>query len=238
MFFKKKSIDSQVKIFTENKGISQIPECQPRAAYHFFPDWFKKIPRYTDHKYSKGTIKNCPVFAEYMTQGFIVPMWCDTKISVDERGEVHIDSALPEIRWDVHPNFQYLDFLPESSCPSEFVTLKALCPWFVKTPKKYSCYQQLLYYHFNNNYEILPGSINTDYHHEINQQVLVRKGTEFIIERGTPFAWYIPYNRNNLDYVTRLATNEDSLDIKRSIYDIKTKFSGAYKERFKKIKEN
>jgi hypothetical protein len=236
MFFKKKSNDNLVKIFTENKGISQIPEAQPRPAYHFFPNWFKNVPKFTEHENSKGTIKNCPVFAEYLTQGVVIPMWCDTKISVDENGNTNIESALREMRWEQHPDFQYLDFLPESANANNYVTLKAICPWFIKTPAGFSSYQNQMYYHFNDNYQILPGSIHTDYHHEINLQILVKKGTEFIIERGTPFAWYVPYKREKLDYVSRLATIEDSLDIKRSLYDIRSKFSNAYKERIKKLK--
>jgi len=215
----------EVEIFTGHKGLAQIPECQPRPAHQFFPEWFKEVPKHPEK--GKGTIKNCPVFAEYLTQGFVIPMWCDTVIRNQGEG-VEIHSSMNEFRWEVHPNFQYLDYLPEHARDRNYLTLKALCPWYIRTPPGYSVYQSDMYYHFNTDFTILPGTINTDYHRQINQQVLVDQDREIFIPRGAPFAWYIPYKREKYNYTTRIATEEDELDILRSESDTRSKFTGSY----------
>ena len=57
-----------------------------------------------------------------------------------------------------------------------------------------------MYYDFNSLFEVLPGIIWSDRHHEINQQMLMKRYGEFTIKRGTPLAMYVPYERNKYSY--------------------------------------
>jgi hypothetical protein len=93
-----------------------------------------------------------------------------------------------------------------------------------------------LFYHFNRNFTILPGTIQTDVHHKINQQVLFHtKKKEIVIERGTPFALYIPYKRETLDFEVIMQGKEEEKDLIVSDLHINTKFSGGYKNKAEKF---
>ena len=49
----------------------------------------------------------------------------------------------------------------------------------------WSVWQLPMYYDFNPLFEVLPGIIWSDRHHEINQQMLMKRYGEFTIKRGT-----------------------------------------------------
>ena len=81
----KKKINPEMRIVTDHLGLYQIEECIPKSGNHFFPPWLKNVKKkLTNEEVDKGTIKNCPVVPEYLTQGAVIPMWCDTKIYADD----------------------------------------------------------------------------------------------------------------------------------------------------------
>jgi hypothetical protein len=56
----------------------------------------------------------------------------------------------------------------------------------------------------------MPGVIDTDIYHEINQQVLYHgNGQEVTIKKGDPFVMYIPFKREKNDYSIRYQTSQD-----------------------------
>ena len=109
------------------------------------------------------------------------------------------------------------------------MVLKALCPWHVKTPKGWSMWQLPMYYDFNPIFEVLPGTIWTDVHHEINQQMMMKRYGEFVIKRGTPLALYVPFERKKYDYVIQGPTPETLSWREESFMKANTKFKGGYK---------
>ena len=43
-------------------------------AKDYIPDWWKRVERMINSNIdNKGTVRNCPSFPEYITQGFVVP---------------------------------------------------------------------------------------------------------------------------------------------------------------------
>ena len=217
---------------------SSLDYLWPQPASNYFPEWFKQVPRdvdlpnYENNPFgNKGaTIKKCPVFPEFMTQGFIIPMWVDFKIIINPDLSYNYSCPIQDekMHWDCHPNGQFIDWLPEKEKDKWAVSLKASCPWKIKTPPGWSTYQFPLFYHFNE-WTVLPGSIRTDHHYDINQQVLFPKsliGQEIFIPRGTPFAWYIPYKRTNLKQ-QKIELNW--LDTNASWFASSSKFENGYK---------
>ena len=84
-----------------------------------------------------------------------------------------------------------------------------------------------LFYNFNENYSILPGVIDTDIHHDVNQQVLHHsEQQEIFIKRGDPFALYIPFKRTKYDLVVSAATEKDIKYFKQKIFNYATKSMG------------
>lgn len=231
-FLKRKK--SLIEMWTTVEGLTEIPECLPRPANKFIPDWLKKMKTSFDSHKDVGTIKNCPVVPEYLTQGYIIPMWCDTILKVDKDANCEWETSSSEFSWSIHSNYQCIDHLPKTE--KQYVVFKANCPWHIRTPKGYSCYQNPLFYHFNEDYDVMPGSIQTDIHCQINQQILVERNTEIFIPRGTPFAWYIPYKREEYDFECTEMNEEKSRISKKNALTFSTKFRSSYNIMLKESK--
>jgi hypothetical protein len=235
--FKKKS--NNIQFISIINGIENIEECLPKPAKNFIPQWFKDIPSVAD-----TSVKVCPSFPDYFSQGYVLPMWCDVKLKNDgESWSWQTPDAV--FSWSSHDNNQFLDYTKPNfnGIDANFV-FKAECPWRVITPPGWSVLQLPLFYHFNKEWSVMPGIIDTDIHHEINQQVLYHcNNKEIIIKRGDPFVLYIPFKRSNkLKHEIRYKNEEDNKKFNSNLFDIVTKFrpNGIYRkkqrERDKKIK--
>ena len=208
-------------------GVDKVTPILP--AKEFIPDWWKKVERMIDNKLdNKGTVRNCPSFPEYITQGFVVPLWCDLHL------EVHHDSwkwKSPEklFTFNNHPGEQFRDWLPKHVQDNTSMVLKPNCPWRVKTPPGWSVWQLPMIYHYNPVFETLPGIIWSDIHHEINQQMLIKQYGEFFIPRGTPLAMYVPYERNKYTYDVSGPNVKNAAWANTAHLHVRSKFKGGYK---------
>lgn len=214
-------------------GLSEIPEICPQPSNHFIPKWWKELPKVEPFPTTQ-TVKVCPSFPDFFSQGVVLPMWADTILSFDkESGDYswivgRPDSTNP-FSMSIHGNQQFLDYvIPTFHGKPGHIIFKADCPWKLITPKGYSVLQLPLYYHFNNDFSVLPGIIHTDVHHELNQQIVYYgDSTGVVIKRGTPLVQYIPFKRTDYQISARDATQDDlNLFLKKSI-NIFTKFVGT-----------
>ena len=79
----------------------------------------------------------------------------------------------------------------------------------------------------------MSGVIDTEKHHEINQQIVQKKDGTINIKRGTPLCMYLPFKRESFNFEVVLETQELwSVRIK-DFWNLWTKHTGAYKERQK-----
>ena len=175
------------------EGLESIEKTLPKPAKYFIPEWFKNIP-----STSPMSVKKCPSFPDYFSQGYIVPMWSDVLLTQKEN---QFSWQVPEssFDWDFHSNDQLIDHkkINFNGVEGQFV-FKAICPWRIITPPGWSVLQLPLFYHFNQEWSVLPGIIDTDIHHEVNQQVLYHgNGNPVRINPGDPFVLYIPFKRSN-----------------------------------------
>lgn len=225
---------NKIQFISTIEGLDSIKECLPRPAKHFIPQWFKDIP-------SNGldNIKVCPGILDYFSQGYIIPMWCDSSILKTDIGWSWKTSD-NKFGWSLHENFQFLDYNKASfnGIDAQFV-FKTNCPWRIITPPGWSVLQLPLFYHFNKDWSILPGIIDTDVHHEINQQVLYHgNGKNVEIKYGEPFVLYIPFKRSNkLKNIIRYKNKKDNLLFKKNELIIASEFrpNGKYRELQRKI---
>jgi len=173
-----------------------------KKAFNYTPEWFKNLKSHPEQYGNNfvGTVKACPSFVDYFKNAYIVPLWCDLKINIDDSGKYTWHSPSKEFTFNHHSPEQFANWLPEHQQKNIKLILKADCPWRCKTSKGYILMQQPLYYHFNDLFEVLPGFIDTDYYHEINQQIVFKKTGEFFIPRGTPLAMYYVIKRENLKF--------------------------------------
>ena len=219
----------KIQFISTVKGLETIEECLPKPAKNFIPEWFKNIP-----STSPMSVKKCPSFPDYFSQGYIIPMWSDVLLKQkDEKYEWLVSSNA--FNWEIHTNDQLIDHKKTSfnGVEGQFI-FKANCPWRIITPPGWSVLQLPLFYHFNQEWSVLPGVIDTDIWHEINQQVLYHgNGNPIIIKSGDPFVLYIPFKRSNklsheISYLTekhRKLFNKLSLSLNKNF-----KPNGWYRE--------
>jgi hypothetical protein len=215
-------------------GLSSIEECRPKPSNKFLPDWWVKTPikkaTSTLNTRDAGNVKNCPSFPDYFSKGFIIPMWTDTVIKYNSKTDVYNWITPSEtFQWHNHSNEQFLKDVPFTFLNKkvQFV-FKALCPWRIITPKGYSVYQLPLTYHFNNEFAVFPGIIDTDVHHTVHQQLMVfDDDVEIFIKRGTPFVQYVPFKRETQNLDVRDSTEEDTALFNGKDLSFSTKFPGS-----------
>jgi hypothetical protein len=222
----------KIEFVSSANGLELINECIPKPSKYYIPEWFKNI----NHR-EPGTVKSCPSFPDFFSMGYVLPMWMDCTLEYSkERNEWQASSSSsPEIREvQFHSNRQFIDKVDPyfNGVKGNFV-FKLLCPWKLITPPGWSVLQLPLFYHFNQEWSVLPGVIDTDIHHEINQQILYHKDNERItIERGTPLAVYIPFKRKqNFDLDVRYQNEKDKKRFAKEALNFQTKFqfSGVYR---------
>ena len=215
-------------------GLDEIEECKPVPSNKRIPSWWREVPkpgRYPEVQ----NVKVCPSFPDYFSQGYIIPMWADTVIRHDKNtGNWEWLSGRPAesnpFNISIHSNKQMLDYVSPTFTGSEAsIIFKFDCPWRVITPKGYSVLQLPMFYNFKNDFSVMPGIIDTDRHHEINQQVLYHgNGEEVFIERGTPIAQYIPFKRTKYNYLVRSQTNDDFGKFLRGRNKLNSLFPGRH----------
>ena len=239
MFLKK---SEKISFVSTVEGLDSIDICLPKPAKYFIPQWFKDIPSNI-----KNTVKDCPSFPDYFSQGYIIPMWTDTMLHYNEKEQTwNWKTASDSFTMSIHTKNQLLDYTNSSFLGSngDFV-FKTICPWKIITPPGWSVLQLPLFYHFNQEWSVLPGVIDTDIHHEVNQQVLYHgNNIPVTINCGDPFVLYVPFKRSNkLKHEIRYQTKKDEKIFKKQFLSITNSFlpNGSYRkhqrERDKKINE-
>lgn len=224
---------SKIEFISTVPGLASIQECRPVPANKMTPSWWKNLPlkKGKDHT----NVKACPSFPDYFSSGYIIPMWVDSTISYDKAtGAFSWTTADNKFDWDIHPQRQMLDDVSASFLGDQAqLIFKSNSPWRIITPKGWSVYQLPLFYHYDNNFSVLPGIIDTDIHHQINQQVaFTSNSTEVFIKRGTPFVQYVPFRRKKLTMNIRELTLKDKKLFEINDLQIASKFhgSGSYRK--------
>ena len=232
-----------IEFVCDVEGLTGIEDVLPRKTNTFVPDWWKNIPR-GDRDASKfsiqhDTVKRCPSFPDYFSQGFVVPAWADMVIKYDDaikRPFSRIGRQETFFPITDHPSWQFLDHVTPSVFGVEAQwAFKLNSPWRLITPKGYSTLQLPLLYHFTSDYSVLPGIVNTDSHHQINIQFMYHgKGKEVFIPRGTPLVQYIPFKRIQTEMVIREQTEQDKKRFAENDLEVTSLFTGAYSRRSKR----
>ena len=235
--------DDVIQIWSRIEGLDAVEPI--RQSHHFMPDWWMKTPPWqndsvktkntTDNINNKGTIKRCPAVPEFMSMGFIVPMWCDVRIEIFDDNSWRWNTPASEFHFGSHGDTQLKNHLPKYARPE--VIIKPDCPWLVKTPPGISLLQLPLFWHFNPAFSVAPGILWSDIHHEINQQMMFHRYGSFKIERGTPLAQYIPIRRDKFDMNVGDETPELRKDAQASYLHVRTKFGSGYPNHQTKVRK-
>lgn len=220
----------KIEFFTK---IDTLPEVVPiQHGARMLPTWWKQAPSTKpnhDPRLGTGTAKICPAFPDFYSAGYVVPLWCDLIFDYNQ-GEVRARTSAPDLfSISFHGNDQFLNFAPAHVRDSTVVVMKLECPWYVRTSPGYSILQLPMFYEFDQRFTTMAGSIRSDTHHEMNQQLMVHVKGSFVLERGTPIAMYIPYKRERFKLDVREVTAEFTRAMQKSQLNIMTKFRRGYR---------
>lgn len=239
----KKNTNPKVDFITTVNGLSGLDDCLPKPAQHYIPDWWKNTPTIGSKRTFSGSIpgnaKMCPSFADYFTKGYIIPMWVDSYLYFNsDTSEWKWSTANEKFTWQIFSNDQYLDYVDHKFLNKEsFFIFKTKIPWNVFTTKGYSLYQLPTFFHFNEDFSVVPGVRDTDIYHEMNIQILIHTDKkEIFIPRGTPLAQYIPFKREKTEYSVREANSNDLKKINTHTLNMSTRFIPP--ESYKKDRKN
>lgn len=164
---------------------------EPVPASQQVPGWFKGLEPVIDRD---PTAKRCVPFLDALTSGYHILLNCDLYWN-EETGEFYNDAANhePVSKHDVKQITGFDIGEGYHNQPFKFTN-----PWFIETPKGYSC----LFTHPINR-EDLPfksftGVVDTDTHtFPVNFPFFIKKGFTGVIPAGTPIAQVIPFKRED-----------------------------------------
>ena len=238
-----------VEFSTPFKGLEKIPSCRPQPAKNFIPKWFenlsptidvipdtrKNILRELDTvedsigrlKPKMKTVKTCPSFAMLFHSGWVIPAHTDMYLRWDVQGGYAWETPYEKYEIQIHDDEQMVNHLPPAANASK--VFKIISPWFVKTAPGYSMYQLPMFYHYNPDWYIPFGVLETDKHPVLNHQVIMTTDKyEVVIKQGEPLAHYLPFKREEYDMNIVPWTNKWDDLVEENVVKIHGKFRGGY----------
>lgn len=206
----------------------------PVPAIKEMPEWFKDLPR--ENLVAGGrpeTAKACPAFIDYFKQGYVLKMWTDVEVDVDQEGNYRWNTPAGDFwQFTNQGDPQFKDHIPGDPYSMIF---KAICPWRIKTSPGWAVMQLPLFYHYNKDFTALPGVIWSDFHYDISQHLALYNYGTTVIPRGTPICLFVPFKRDSVKYNVGPMTEELRYATETGYRRWADVFAGGYKDLQKKI---
>lgn len=201
----------------------------------FIPKWWKKTPKSSmtiteNNKIIQNlTTKNCPGIIGTFQNGYIVPMWCELLMRVEnDRWIYQFSDTMSSIH--EHSNDQMIDFHPN------YHIVKISTPWMISTSTDVNLIFLDPFYHFpkERNYYVPYGiSPLIDKNFKINCFLFIKKEKkEIFIPHGTPLLHIIPITEKKIKFKTEVVKNEE-YSIKQAIAGASTHFISNGLNKFK-----
>ena len=210
-FPKKKII---LDCFTHNASIHKLFPIAP--AIRHSPEWYKKIPQTAtiidEHgiELPQATFKRCDGFSRLFNVGWVLPLWCDTKIETDEDGSWRfrvsdtVDKSIPHIV--AHSEEQLGNNFPN------YTHIKMHVPWVIKEKTG-------VYFHYSQNtwgikehwdyLTVVPGLINFKNQGAANINMFLKRGSSIMLEHNTPLVHCIPLSEAKLEIKNHLVSEQE-----------------------------
>jgi hypothetical protein len=213
-------------------GMLQDESILPQPASKYIPQWFKNTPvelKGFNHNFKKlpdqRTVKSCPSFTDVFRKGYVIPCPFDVWLNLKENGDVDWRTPDDSFKIEIHPNDQFVNHV-QSNVRKVF---KISNPFRIITPKGWSVLQLPMLYHFNPDFYVPYGIIDTDRHHEINQQIFYTSlDDEILIKKGTPLNYLIPFKRSEELEIELVDYNELHEQISANWFKVFSKFKNGY----------
>jgi hypothetical protein len=195
----------KIKFIAKDRLTEEIID-PPKPAQKNLPDWYKKLPIYTDNNIkfhlnyflqNNLTSKNCiPVF-DSISAGYILEFPCDVHF-VDKDSNIKNHTVLWDVDWEVISSHSE-DQVGDIGIPDNFDknAWKLRGNWRIQTPKGYSILYTHPFYRYDLPFISATGIVDSDiYDTEMNIPFFLKKDFTGTIKKGTPIAQIIPIKRD------------------------------------------
>lgn len=167
-----------------------------------YPSWFKRL-----HK-NPGSLRRCAGINDFYNIGVTIPCWTnfDFRPSNEGRWETRgANFAFASGGTDVS-KIEGFDYEAAVGCPINDVRNgktreaqypKIVNPWRFETAPGWSSLFLPVLWEPNNNYDVLPAVVHTDFYHTANIVLNIKTDSPFSIKWGTPLMMVIPFQRSS-----------------------------------------
>jgi hypothetical protein len=176
----------------------------PVPAMTAAPDWYRKMTPFVpveERMHPKlrlrrdVTLKGCPGVGDYLSLGYVLPLWADFVITATETGFGY-DSSSTSPPLDQFPP-KLWDGFPRQAGDHEFV-LKMTAPWRLRTPRGWSVLLLPPWYHHQPQWSLMPGVVDSDRCGVLSPIMVwhLPVGEPALIKAGTPLVHVVPFKRS------------------------------------------
>jgi hypothetical protein len=231
-FFKNKK--PKITWWSSIKHLEKITPVVPADKY--IPQWFKQVKK--NYSKSHSNVKLCPSYLKYFSLGWVMPLWCDVELSINNEGLIIWRTPNIDFQFEFHDDYQYKDLVPKNEQDSIACVLKPVSPWLVKISKGWSLLQLPMSYEFNPDWQVLSGVLPASSWPQTNHQIIIRKSffdnkqKKNVILKGAPLAQYIPVPDNYISEVV-----EETEELKEHDNTSRLIVQQKFTNRFKNLKE-
>lgn len=218
-------------------------EEKPKPSKKCVPDWYKDLPNYSEkiNNFQSPTIKKCVPVLDSLTIGYIIPNPIETVFWEEE----------DTINWSFNSSFEYdfksinvgisthnvnqihKSFVRETEYIQPF---KWMNPWFIQTPKGYSCIFTNPLNRQDDSIRIIDGVVDTDdYPLHVNFPFFLKrlkKNECFVMKKGYPIALVFPFLRDDwkmkIDKINKKGTEEQNNKHFKLFTSIKDNYKNMY----------
>lgn len=231
-----------IEFWTDIPYLNNIEEIRPQPSKKFVPEWWGGVPANDSSKLDyMQTVRSCPSFMDYFSQGYVIPMWADTIIYYDKDTGMYtwkcggVGSQFSIGTFDSKQFIEYSGYAYKGSNASTI--FQFISPWKIKTPKGYSVMQLPMFY-WNQEFAALPGIVDSDIYPIINQEIAYfGDKSEIFIKKGTPIAQYVPFKRISPKLEIRQETEEDKEYYGKVKVELSTTFKNWYQKKRSRTQE-
>jgi len=208
-----------------------VEHFSPQPANKVIPQWYKDLPVDILDRWGKLDVpsaKQCVPLQDMITSGYILFNSFDIELypNMIEGVEDY------KVRT---PSREHVSSHPHKQCPVHIDGkkknyIKIVNEWLVRTPPGYSCLFIQPFYHFEENFKLLPAIVDTDTF-DIPVQFpgyLTGKHECYTIKSGTPLMQVIPFKREDWNMSVELKQPQKSF--------LEFSFSNTYRSIFHRKK--
>lgn len=197
IFFKKSKIVLDCFL---PESFSYVKEYAPiQSASKFYPQWWKEleIEHFDfDKMHAVTNMKSCQGFVNVFRHGFILPLWSDFSLKIDENGFYQYSYSDMKSSLDAHPNEQAGQYY------KDYYFFKIISPWLIDSNKKdlYVNVMPCIWNHTEPTPYITPyGITNFNSNPGTNIFLLLKKEPQKIfIDYKTPMLHFIPITEKEI----------------------------------------